>query len=120
MTHSTLLVAILAMAVVTAFCRVIPFLLSPKSRLLTLLSSDHPATKIIGPALLVALAVVTLTQPILERPNWSTLIPYGVGGLITTCVLRWSGSVGLAVVVAIVGFGLTEYCLSLLVPYNSV
>jgi len=113
MNHSTLLVAIAAMAVVTACCRVIPFLLPPKSRLLTLLSSDHPTTKIIGPALLVGLSVATLTQPIMDSTNWSTLIPYGVGGIITALILRWSGSVGLAVVVAIVGFGLTEYCLSL-------
>ena len=106
MNDGSLFIAITAMAGVTAFSRVLPFLLSPRSRLLKLLSGDHPAIRIAGPALLVALAVASVARPVLESPSRQTLLSYGVGALATAAVLRWRHSVGLAVVAGIVAFGL--------------
>ena len=106
MTDRSLFIAIAAMAGGTAFSRVLPFLLAPDSRLLRLLSGDHPAIRIAGPALLVGLAVASLAGPSIESPSWQTLLSYAAGAVATAVVLRWRQSVGLAVVAGIVAFGL--------------
>ena len=106
MNDASLFIAIAAMTGVTAFSRVLPFLLSPRSRLLKLLAGDHPAIRIAGPALLVALAVASLARPVIESPSRPTLLSYGIGAVATALVLRWRQSVGLAVVAGIVAFGL--------------
>ncbi|NNC22889.1 AzlD domain-containing protein [Salinisphaera sp. USBA-960] len=109
MNYATLFIAIAAIAIVTGFCRVIPFLLPRKSRLLTLLSSDQPSIKIVALALQVGLTIATLVQPMLQSPSWPTLAPYSIGGLVTVDVFYWSRSVGLTIIVGVLTFGLADY-----------
>lgn len=99
---------ILAMAGVTAACRILPFILPQESRLLYHLSSDKPVIKIVGPALIVALAVATLTQPILNNPAATTLVAVAAGAAGTTIAFFMLRSVGLAVVLGVASYGVAK------------
>lgn len=107
------LVGMLAMAVITAVCRVLPFVLPQQSKLMQRLSGDHPAITIVGPALIVALAVATLTQPIMDAPNTRTALTYGFGALGTAGAFFALRSVGVAVVAGIVCYAGADWLLVL-------
>lgn len=113
MSVGVVLIGMLAMAVVTAVCRILPFVLPQDSRLLARLSGDHPAINIVGPALIVALAVATLTQPVLDAASMATTLAYAGGAAGTVAAFYLLRSVGLAVVVGMFCYGGASWLLGM-------
>lgn len=114
MSVDMVLIGMLAMAVVTAACRILPFILPSDSRLIARLAGDHPAVNIVGPALIVALAVATWTQPVLEAVSMTAVLAYAIGAAGTAAAFYLLRNVGGAVVIGIICYGSANWLLPLL------
>lgn len=112
MSETSMIIAIIAMALVTALSRVLPFLLPRENRLIALMSREGPSVQVVGPALIVALAVFTLTEPMMDTVSIDTTLNYSVGALVTMTAYRLTRSVGLSVIAGILGFATIDWILS--------
>lgn len=112
MNETSMIIAIIGMALVTALSRVLPFLLPKENRLVILMSREGPSIQVVGPALIVALAVFTLTEPMMDTMSINTTLNYIVGALVTIAVYMLMRSVGLSVIAGILGFAMIDWILS--------
>lgn len=104
MTISSMLIAIVVMAIATFCLRVTPFLLSERSPLLQLFNGENRAINALGPMLLAILAVITLVPAVA-----SSSLPhdgaYLAGTVATVVLLTTTRNTGLAIIAGITAYG---------------
>lgn len=99
---STLMLAIVIMAVVTFSLRLLPFLLPEDSRVLRYFSGDSPALNVLGPALLGGLTVLTLLPDLALASSASDFAIYGFGLLATVAALLKTRNIGVATMIGVI------------------
>ncbi len=98
-------VAVLAMAAITYLTRGLPFLLSPRNRLLRKLSEEGSALSALGPALLAAIAAAVIVPDLWGAQQVAELGPYLAGLAATAVLARWAGNSGVAVIGGLAAYG---------------
>lgn len=98
-------VAVLAMGVITYLTRSLPFLLSPRNRLLRKLSEQGSGLSALGPALLAAIAAAVIVPDLWGQQQVAQLGPYLLGLAATALLARWAGNSGVAVIGGLAAYG---------------
>lgn len=99
-----LILAIIAMSVLTYSTRALPFLLMKKAKWLGRMGSGKLA--ILGPALLASTTVVILYSESVKAYQQQQIVPYVLAVVTVLVVLKLSRNIGLAMLVSLLVYGL--------------
>lgn len=101
---STLLTAVVVMAILTALSRALPFLLPDDSPVIRFFTAENSPLAPLGGAIIVAMAMV-LILPFFEAPTESSPISATLCGIVATVIASTRKiNPGISVIIGMVGF----------------
>lgn len=100
----TLVVAVVAMAILTALSRALPFFLSDESKLIRFFTAPNSPLAPLGGTIIVAMTVV-LALPFFTTPSTHSPIVATICGMAATIIATLRGvNTGVSVILGMVGF----------------
>lgn len=101
---STLVIAVVAMAILTALSRALPFLLPDNSPIIRFFTAENSPLAPLGGAIIVAMTMV-LMLPFFETPTEHSPMIATICGIIATVLATARGiNTGMSVIIGMVGF----------------
>lgn len=99
-----LLIAVVAMAILTALSRLLPFLLSDKSAIMRFFMQENSPIAPLGGAIIGAMTVV-LALPLLQKiDNPIDVLPFVIGTIVTVIATLRGINTGLSVIIGMIGY----------------
>lgn len=105
---STLIIAVVAMAILTALSRALPFLLPDDSKVIRFFTKENSPLTPLGGAIIIAMTMI-LALPFFVHLNENSPPPNNITavaiGIISTIIATWRGiNTGMSVIIGILGF----------------
>ncbi len=101
---STLIIAVVAMAILTALSRALPFLLPDNSPIIRFFTAENSPLAPLGGAIIIAMTMV-LALPFFVTPSEHSPIIATIFGIITTIIATARGiNTGVSVIIGMMGF----------------
>lgn len=101
---STLVIAVVAMAILTALSRALPFLLPDNSPIIRFFTAENSPLAPLGGAIIVAMTMV-LMLPFFETPTEHSPMMATICGIIATVLATARGiNTGMSVIIGMAGF----------------
>lgn len=101
---STLVIAVVAMAILTALSRALPFLLPDNSPIIRFFTAENSPLAPLGGAIIVAMTMV-LMLPFFETPTEHSPMIATICGVVTTVIATAKKiNTGMSVIIGMVGF----------------
>lgn len=101
---NTLIIAVVAMAILTALSRVLPFLLSDKSPIIRFFTAENSPLAPLGSAIIVAMTMVLALPFFTTSSEHSPLLATLCGIVATVIATARKINTGLSVIIGMMGF----------------